>query len=86
MEAHDKAAMHNHVDSLIGELVIDATASHLAKYTDPVVLLRHIAGEAYNYTPDHGEIHQVITERALGLYRSGQVVDDGQSYDRAAAT
>ena len=80
VEAHDKRLVKDNRPSLLGEVVIDATASQLARADDPVVLLRHITGEAFNYTPDHGEIHRVIVDE-IDPYQSGQIVDDGQVHE-----
>lgn len=61
----------------IGEVIIDATASDLAGFNDPVVLTRHVGGEATLYTPDHGEVHRVLIED-LKPYPSGYKHWDGQ--------
>jgi hypothetical protein len=63
--------------SVLGEVIIDATASDLSSVDDPVVLVRHIAGLAVAYTPDHGELHQVQTDEFMP-YISALPRDDGQ--------
>ncbi len=60
-----------------GEVVIDATASHLAKPGDPVVILRHVDGDMSNFTPDFGDVNNVQLD-SIAPYESGMASDDGQ--------
>lgn len=56
--------------AVVGEVVIDATASNLSRWSDPVVLAWHLGGEAIMSTPDHEETRRVTVPN-FASYPSG---------------
>lgn len=78
VEVRDRRLVAAGKPAVLGEVVIDATASHLADADDPVVLVRHLSGEAFSYTPDHGVVYQVDVTLATPT-ESALHADDGQT-------
>ncbi len=60
-------------ESVLGEVIIDATANHYPSVDEPGILATHASGSYFAATPDHGS-QRTLTGLSLDPYESGRLV------------
>lgn len=80
VEAIDRKLSDARHPAVIGEVIIDATASDVGDVADPVAIAVHVGGEARIFSPDHESRHPFRVDE-MKPYRSAAGLDRGVESD-----